>query len=417
MKILFLSDTFPPQSAGGADVVAFNLAHALHNLGHEVAVVSTSQNKAGVSCEKENGILVWRIYANYHPRWRAYLSLYNPQTVPEIKKIIKAFHPDVVHAHNIHQYLSYHSLKIAKKCGAKVFLTAHDVMLFHYGKLAPSPEEQKAENAKDLEHVSYKTGFWRLARYSKKRFNPLRNICIRNYLRFVNKIFAVSEFIKKALADNGIFNVAVIHNGTNVSAAPKEQAIKTFREKHGIQDSDRVVFFGGRLSGQKGGEQIVRAMEKVQRSVPLAKLVVAGNREGYAEKMWRLAEDLKISRNVVFAGWLSQEDMDVAYGIADVCVAPSIYFEPFGMMALESMAHGKPVVAGIFGGMPEAVIDGVTGYVVNPLRVSDLAEKIILLLQDDALARQMGERGLERIKNNLSQDRQVQKSLEHYSRD
>ena len=81
------------------------------------------------------GIKIFYIYSNYHIRWRSWISLYNPQTVGKIKKIICKIKPDVCHFHHIQLYLSYYCLKIAKKYSPVVFLTAHDIMLFHYGKL------------------------------------------------------------------------------------------------------------------------------------------------------------------------------------------------------------------------------------------------------------------------------------------
>ncbi len=135
MKILILSDGFPPDHIGGAEVIAFNLANSFKELGNHVYIITTVCDKSKAGEFNYQGLKVFRIYANYNERWRVYLSLYNPQTVSRVKKIIKQIRPDVVHAHNIHKYISYYSLRMAKKYSKAVFLTAHDVMLFHYGKL------------------------------------------------------------------------------------------------------------------------------------------------------------------------------------------------------------------------------------------------------------------------------------------
>jgi len=148
MKILILSDDFPPNNLGGAGIIAFNLAKAFNKMGHTLLVVTTVQDKDKEGVTEYEGLEIHRIYSNYHDRWRAYISLYNPQTVKEVRKIIKEFEPDIVHAHNVHSHLSYACLKVAKKSGAKVFLTAHDVMLFHYGKLVEyiNPKELYCPN-------------------------------------------------------------------------------------------------------------------------------------------------------------------------------------------------------------------------------------------------------------------------------
>src|SRR3989338_9935720 len=102
MKILFLSDDFPPNNLGGAGVVAYSLAKTINNLGHEVHVISTTQDKNEEGGLAQDGLKIYKIYSQYHRRWRAYLSLYNPQTVKKVKKIINDIKPDVVHAHNVH---------------------------------------------------------------------------------------------------------------------------------------------------------------------------------------------------------------------------------------------------------------------------------------------------------------------------
>ena len=157
MKILILSDGFPPVHAGGAEVIAFNLSKGFQKLGNHVYVITTVREKSKVGKFDYQGIKVFRIYSNYHERWRAYLSLYNPQTVGHVKKIIKQIRPDVVHTHNIHHYLSYYSLRIAKKYSKAVFLTAHDVMLFHYGKLVEFVNQSDLSVSKNF---NYKITPW-----------------------------------------------------------------------------------------------------------------------------------------------------------------------------------------------------------------------------------------------------------------
>src|SRR3989344_8757489 len=218
MKILILSDNF--NDGGGAVGIAKAMAFGFKALGHDIRVISSTQNKTNTSTGND-GLPVYYVYSDYNLFWRAYRSLYNPQTVKHIAKIIEEVKPDVVHAHNIHIHISYHALKLAKKSGAKVFLTAHDVQLFHYGKLTGT---------------DYKTGVWRQIKRAGKTYNPLRNILIRRYLKYVDKIIAVSGALKDALAQNGIANVAVVRNGIDVSAwTVNEAAIETFKEKYNIR--------------------------------------------------------------------------------------------------------------------------------------------------------------------------------------
>ena len=200
MKILYLSDDFPPDNLGGAGVVAHNLAKAFKELGHDIYVVSTTQDKSKEGSYVQDGFKIYKIYSRYHRRWRAYFSLYNPQTVKKVSKIIADIKPDVIHAHNVHYHLSYHCLKIAKDSGARVILTAHDTMLYSYGKVYDGSKIPLFKDAWD----------------HKLRFNPLRNLIIKYYLRNVDKIAAVSDALRRALINNGIKNVETIHNGINL---------------------------------------------------------------------------------------------------------------------------------------------------------------------------------------------------------
>ena len=211
MKILILSDGL---SGGGAERVAFDLANSFLKFKNEVSIITAVQDKSKVGKINKNGMEIYKIYSNYHERWRAYFSLNNYRVIKEMKEIIKHINPDIVHAHNIHYHLSYHSLKIAKEYCDKVFLTTHDVMLFHYGKLV---EFINQDNLSIPKKFNYKITPWQQIKRFKKRYNPLRNIIIKKYLKYVDKIFAVSYTLKDALNQNSIKNVEVIYNGIEIA--------------------------------------------------------------------------------------------------------------------------------------------------------------------------------------------------------
>jgi len=408
MKILILQDDFPPESLGGAGIVAFRLASGFMKEGHDVLIITAVQDKSQEGETEYRGMRIYNIYSNYNERWRAYLSLYNPQTIKKVKKIIKEFSPNVVHVHNIHYHLSYYCLKLAKKSGAKVFLTAHDVMSFHYGKLTEfvNPKILSCSN-----EFNYKINWWQRMRKAGKRYNPFREIIIRHYLGYVNKIFAVSNALKKALNQNGIGNVEVIHNGIDIEEWQIENSLlRIFKEKYGLKNN-KIVLFGGRLSEAKGGKQIIRAMAEVVKDVPEAVLLILGNKKRYREKMLDLARKSGIENKIVFTGWVSGGDLKAAYNASDVVATPSVYLDPFPTINLEAMACGKSVVGTCFGGTPEIVQGGVTGYIANPFDVIDFSRKIIFLLKDGIKSEEVGKRARQSVKDNFSLKNQVKKIL------
>ncbi len=107
MKILILSDDFPPVSFGGAGIIAYNHARALLSRGDEVVVITSVQDMKLAGLYNDNGLTVHRIFSNYKERWRAYKSIYNFSVMSEFRAIISQYKPDIVHAHNIHTPLSY----------------------------------------------------------------------------------------------------------------------------------------------------------------------------------------------------------------------------------------------------------------------------------------------------------------------
>ena len=329
MKILFLSDDFPPQSFGGAGIMAFRLADVLRKKGNEVIIITTVQDKNKQGVEFYKDLKVYRIYANYHERWRAYLSLCNPQTIKRVRDIINKEKPAVVHAHNIHYFLSYYCLKIAKKSGAKVFLTAHDVMLFHYGKLT---EVIDVGNFNIPEKVNYRITPWQQIQKYKKRYNPFRNIIIRHYLKNADKVFAVSQSLKHALNDNNINNIEVIYNGVDLDNWKiKDEDIVNFKNKYNLNDK-KIILFGGRLSSAKGGEKIVTALREVVKKIPNSVLLILGNKDNYAKRIEDIATEFNVNKNIIFTGWISGQEHKAAFFSSDVVVTPSVYPDPFNLI-------------------------------------------------------------------------------------
>ncbi len=405
MKVLFLSDEFPPNSFGGSGIVAYNLAKQLKKFGHKIYIVTTVQKKTEEEKIEFDGLNIYQIYSNYHSRWKAYLSLYNLQTVLKVKKIVKETKPDIVHAHNVHQRLSYYCLKIAKKYAKGVFLTTHDVMLVHYGKLMPKHG-----------NYIYKVRAWDQIKAARKRYNPFRNIIIRHYLRYVDKIFAVSNSLKKALKINGIKNVKTVYNGIDINDWKVDfKKIRKFKEKYNLQNK-KIILFGGRLSDAKGGEVILKAMVLMVKKVKNVVLLIAGEKNQYAQSMIKSAREFEIDSNIKFTDWLDRGDMKCAFFASDVCVTPSIYLDPFNLFNIEAGAAKRPVVGTCFGGTPEIVIDNKTGYIVNPNNIELMAEKIIDLLKNPEKAKKFGKAGYYRVKEIFSLDKQVKETLKWYKK-
>lgn len=390
MKILVLSDDFPPEVAGGAGMMAFRITKEFLRQGNDVLVVSTTADKEKVGMSETDGIPVYRIYSKCHERWRQYRSLCNPIILREVRKIISKFNPDVVHAHNVHMHLSYASLSMVRHFGAKVFMTAHDIMSFYPGTFT------EFINPNDLSFPTvfdYRVTALMLFKKFRLRYNPLRNFFIRRILKQIDGVISVSEALKEALSQNGLGNIAVIHNGIDVAGwSISYEEAESFKRSFNCEGSD-LVLFGGRLSGAKGGDLILRAMQGVVHRAPSAKLLVVGRKDSYAGRMEKKAKSLGLGDKVVFTGWLSEEGMKKAYASATLVVVPSVCFDSFPNGNLEALAAARPVVATCFGGSREIVRDGENGCIVNPFNVPALAGAITDLVLNKEKAQRFGKAG------------------------
>jgi len=167
--------------------------------------------------------------------------------------------------------------------------------------------------------------------------------------------------------------------------------------------SGRVILTAGRWDsseGYKGVDHLIAAMPSLLGEIPDARLVAIG--EGTdLPRLKRLAQDKGVSERVHFLPFMAPEHLACAYDHCEIFALPSAG-EGFGLVFIEAMAHGKPVIGGAHGGTPEVVEDGVTGYLVRHGDVTQLTEHLRLLLKDEALRQLMGSQALARVRRDFT---------------
>ncbi|MBT3834734.1 glycosyltransferase family 4 protein [Candidatus Peribacteria bacterium] len=414
MKILILNDDFPPNCDGGAGQIASQLAEGYVEQGHEVDVLTAiSGKRLAISSPYK----ISYIPISYDSRWRAYLSIWNPKASKLIKKFFKENGSyDIVHAHNVHQLLTYNSLKIAKKHAKKVVITFHDVMSFSYGRLATD---------KYLKNFNYKLSFIDHIKQAGILWNPLRNFFIKRILKKVDVKIAVSHALKDALEANGIEIDDVIYNGIDLPSSTESVLRRTSgeapldsalcEEPHSRKASDKqTIFFGGRMNRDKGLYQLLDAFRLIKSSHPEASIVIAGDKskaEALTNK-YRHSEDLV--DKIKFTGKLRRKEFIEAISNCDICVTPSICFDSFPTVNLEAMALGKPVIATHYGGSKELILDEQTGFIVDPFDTKTFAKKLDYLLSDRNRAIEMGKAGRKLIEEKFSLEKQIENYLKFF---
>jgi phosphatidylinositol alpha-1,6-mannosyltransferase len=177
---------------------------------------------------------------------------------------------------------------------------------------------------------------------------------------------------------------------------PAAESVADIRKREDIVDR-RVLLTVGRLVERKGFDLVIRAMHQIRRAVPNAVYVIAGPGD-YADHLRRLAADSGLPADALrFTGPIGLGELTAYYGICDVFVMPNRIadadVEGFGLVFIEAALCGKPAIGGQSGGAVDAIVDGVTGRLVDPTSVGELAAAAIELLTNPGLARQMGAAG------------------------
>ena len=185
-----------------------------------------------------------------------------------------------------------------------------------------------------------------------------------------------------------------------------------------VEDADVLVGVVGRISAWKGQDFFLRAFARAARAQPKLKAVIAGDvvpgEDWRRERLQSLAQELGVADRVLWPGY--QEHAAELMAALDILVLPSIRPEPFGMVVIEAMAAGKPVIATAHGGPLESVADGETGMLVSPAEPEEMASALALLAGNRGLRERMGHAGRERAERLFGFETHVRAFQELYER-
>ena len=231
--------------------------------------------------------------------------------------------------------------------------------------------------------------------------------------RQVDGFIAASQAIKDILIQDRVpaRRIDVVHDGIDVEKIQNRPAIDLHAEywlPHGVP----VIANVGALVGHKGQRFLIDAMPQVLREVPDAHLIIFGEGELRAA-LERQIKSLSLTKRVLLPGF--REDVLSLVKSADLFVMSSVT-EGLGSAVLDAMAMGLAVVGTNAGGIPEAVVAGVTGELVPPSEPQPLAAAIVTLLKDADRRRAYGEAGRDRVARHFGVDRLVDATLDSYRR-
>lgn len=216
--------------------------------------------------------------------------------------------------------------------------------------------------------------------------------------RFTDKIITLTKsgiepYLKAGIGKQSQFEY--IYNGVDIAALEKRKVDRILKRRElGVENDCSLIVTAGRLVPVKGHAYLIDALVRIVREVPNIRLVFLGDGELRKELLGQV-KALELENHVLFLGM--REDVPEIISCGDLFVLPSIN-EGFGVVLLEAMAMKCPIVATNVGGVPEVVLDGVTGILVPPKEPLQLAMGIIGLLKDTSLAIRMAEGGYQRLK-------------------
>lgn len=362
MNIGFISEYFPPYAPGGAEWSAFFLARNLSRKGHNVIVITP--NYGDLQEESNDGVKVVRFpfYSKLDKNKLILSSFYhtNPLGIIwsslQIYKYSRKNKVKLLHVQGKYSILPAFLANLLLKL--PIVLTVRDYQIIcNYGFCLYS--KNRACNIIDYftkdftfylkEYIDKKSISVLLINFSYAIWGRL----YRNFLKMFTSnmnIVVLSKKQKEIFLSNGYKKVWVIGNSTNFLSDIKNQK------------KERKLLFAGRLSDGKGVNLLIKIIPDFFEKYPKYKIIFAG--EGKLKK--KLIKLKKKYPNIVVLGQIDHSTLANLYKKSMIVVVPSIWHEPFGRIALESLAAITPVVVTNRGGLPEIIKDKHWGYVVEP---------------------------------------------------
>jgi phosphatidylinositol alpha-1,6-mannosyltransferase len=229
----------------------------------------------------------------------------------------------------------------------------------------------------------------------------------RGVLRRVDRFFVVSHYTGTLVTEQGVDpeRVVVVPNGVDPDRRHPVDAT-AWRTAHGLGDAPLLVTLA-RLVPRKGIDTVLRSLPAVRSRHKTVRYAVAGGGPD-RDRLERLAAELGVGDCVSFLGRVPDEDKNACLSAADVFVMPARSEPPdvegFGLVFLEANACGRPVVGARTGGVPDAIVPGHSGELVDPDDPAALADVVASLLSDPARANAMGARGRARVEEACTWD-------------
>lgn len=346
--MVILVPAFPPKVLGGTEIATYNIAKYLISRGHEIHII-TQVDVEGLKESEQEKIFIHSIIVK-NIRILGILLFWI-----KVLFILKKIKPDVIHTQNIDMGVGGYL--------AKLFLETPYVVYGRGGDI-----------------------------YSPWMFkNTISKIIIKN----AGVVIALTEDMKKEMLKIYNRDIIVIPNGLDILRFKNISKEKN-RRLMNIANDEKIIIFVGRLHPVKGVEYLIEAMENIKQKNPKIRLIIVGD-GSERDKLEQHVKKLDLEKNVLFVGEIPNENIPKYLALADVLVLPSLK-EGFPNIILEAMASDLPIVATNVGGIPEIIKNGENGFLVEPKKSKAIAEKVLLLIENEKLRNMIIEKNKEDVK-------------------
>ncbi len=371
MKVMILAMKFLPASGGSASY-AYNMAIGLHRLGHDITLMAPTYSHRTM----EDHVFPFKVRRLFWsgPHFGMFRLLFAALHIMAVYIRIK---PDVVWT------TSFAGCRVL---GLLTFLSARFVGTIHGGGI----------------HRRYP---------SKKISNKFGDYLGMRFMKRADAIVTISEESKKIIKTKLPFEfihrkLRLIYNSIDFDKTKFRSREDALQLLSGLKDK-KVILTVARLVAAKGQDVVIRAMSLLADRHPDAVYVIVG--EGVERPaLEALVKELRLEDRVLFAGYVTDEQLEMYYAVCDLFVmagrwTPN-FVEGFGLVYLEAGIRGKVVIGTRVGGIPEAIVEGQTGFVIEPENPELLSQKIAEVLSDEKLRSEMGIFAAQYIDRHYSND-------------
>jgi len=353
MKIGMFINYYTP-SKGGMETSVINLSRGLEKNGHEVFIFAPEY--PDYKDEKKN---IFR-YKSFRFNYGGYFYVIPISFISKAEETVKKLNLDIIHSHQPYS-LGSEALKFSKKLKIPLVFTYHIRYedYSHYVPLIPEPVSKK---------------------YIRKITTKYSNYC--------DNIIAPSTAIKKMLVDRGIkAPISIIPSGINIDNFKKDTGQKSeIRKKYDVKSEDILLITACRLTEEKNLGFLVKSFAKIKQRYNDIKFMIVG--DGAVRKdLEKMAEELGVKNDVIFTGLVDRTEIVGLYQASDIFIFAS-KTETQGLVAVEAMAAGNPVVAIKASGIEDMVKNGEDGFLTSESE-EEFSESVLKIVNDKNLREKM----------------------------